>query len=121
MPKPGEHKTVQARILTYAEAIGWTVVPREEAEQRRGFDPAVPTADRAKNRSLFFDDRLDAKVREFNPCYAEAEGALLGQFRHLHTDIYGNRDRLINRAAYIATYCGKEIKKSLSRYLLRLD
>ncbi|MCK6406468.1 MAG: HsdR family type I site-specific deoxyribonuclease [Rhodocyclaceae bacterium] len=92
MPTPGEHKTVQARILGYAEAIGWTIVSREAAEQRRGFDPAVPPADRAKNRSLFFDDLLDAKVREFNPRYAEAEGALLGQFRHLHTDIYGNRE-----------------------------
>jgi len=75
MPTPGEHKTVQARILAYAEAIGWTLVSREEAEQRRGFDPEVPTADRAKNRSLFFDDLLDAKVREFNPRYAEAVGA----------------------------------------------
>jgi len=92
MPTPGEHKTVQARILEYAEAIGWTLVSREEAEQRRGFDPDVPPADRAKNRSLFFDDLLDAKLREFNPRYAEAEGALLGQFRHLHTDIYGNRE-----------------------------
>lgn len=92
MPTPGEHKTVQARILAYAEAIGWTIVSREEAERRRGFDPEVPPADRAKNRSLFFDDLLDAKVREFNPRYAEAEGALLGQFRHLHTDIYGNRE-----------------------------
>lgn len=92
MPQPTEHKTVQARILEYAEAIGWTVVSREEAEQRRGFDPEVPSADRARNRSLFFDDLLDAKVREFNPRYAEAEGALLGQFRHLHTDIYGNRE-----------------------------
>jgi hypothetical protein len=36
MPIPGEHKTVQARILAYAEAIGWTFVSREEAEQRRG-------------------------------------------------------------------------------------
>jgi len=35
MPIPFEHKTVQARILEYAEAIGWTFVPREEAEQRR--------------------------------------------------------------------------------------
>ena len=92
MATPSEHKTVQARILGYAEAIGWTIVSREEAEQRRGFDPDVPPADRAKNRSLFFDDLLDAKLREFNPRYAEAEGALLGQFRHLHTDIYGNRD-----------------------------
>ena len=101
--KPGEHKTVQARILEYAGAIGWTIVPREEAEQRRGFDPDVPPADRAKNRSLFFDDLLDAKLREFNPRYAEAEGALLGQFRHLHTDIYGNRDfveHLRNRGKY---------------------
>lgn len=24
MPKPGEHITVQARILKYAEAIGWS-------------------------------------------------------------------------------------------------
>ena len=90
--KPGEHKTVQARILTYAEAIGWTFVPREEAEARRGFDPQALPGERAKNRSLFFDDLLDAKVREFNPRYAEADGALLGQFRHLHTDIHGNRN-----------------------------
>jgi type I restriction enzyme R subunit len=103
MPTPGEHKTVQARILEYAEAIGWTFVSRDEAERRRGFEPPspsglrrsgpeVPPGDRAKNRSLFFDDLLDAKVREFNPRYTEAEGALLGQFRHLHADIYGNRE-----------------------------
>jgi len=92
MPTPGEHKTVQVRILEYAEAVGWTVVSPEKAERRRGFDPQVPPADRAKGRSLFFDDLLDAKVREFNPRYAEAEGALLGQFRHLHADIYGNRE-----------------------------
>ena len=91
MPTPGEHKTVQSRILEYAQASGWTFLSREEAERRRGFDPEVPPADRARNRSLFFDDLLDAKVREFNPRYAEAEGALLGQFCHLHTDIYGDR------------------------------
>ena len=92
MPIPREHKTVQARILAYAEAIGWTFVSREDAEQRRGFDPDVPPADRAKNRSLFFDDLLDGMVRAFNPRYAEAEGALLGQFKLLHADIYGNRE-----------------------------
>ena len=47
MPTPGEHKTVQVRILEYAEAIGWTIVSREAAEQRRGFDPDVQPADRA--------------------------------------------------------------------------
>ena len=88
--KPGEHQTVQARILEYAEAMGWTFVSREEAERRRGFDPDVTPADRTKNRSPFFDDLLDAKVREFNSRYAEAEGAHLGAFRHIHSDIRGN-------------------------------
>jgi type I restriction enzyme R subunit len=114
MSKPTEHKTVQARILAYAEEIGWTIVSREEAERRRGFEPqmaqmgtdeesqenhlrksaksAVHRFSDGKGLSLFFDDLLDAKVREFNPRYAEAEGALLGQFRHLHSDIYGNRE-----------------------------
>ena len=104
MPIPSEHKTVQARILAYAEAIGWTLVSREEAEQLRGFDPDVPPKDRAKGRSLFFDDLLDAKVREFNPRYAEAEGALLGRFRHFHADIHGNREfveQLRNRGKFL--------------------
>ena len=96
--RPSEHKTVQARILTYAEAIGWTFVPREQAEQRRGGTPTSPPL------SLFFNDLLDAKVREFNPRYTEDEDTLLGQFRHLHTDIYGNRafvEHLRNRGKFL--------------------
>ena len=107
MPRPGEHKTVQARILEYAEAIGWTFVSREEAEQRRagfptrlglphGGQECPPSAIAGKNAraplSLFLDGVLDAKVREFNPRYAEAAAAVLGQFRHLRTDIYGDRE-----------------------------
>ena len=42
MPIPGEHKTVQTRILTYAQEIGWTYVPRA-AEVRRGFDHSKDT------------------------------------------------------------------------------
>lgn len=41
MLTPSEHETVQARILAYAEAIGWTFVPCEEAEQRRGGAPVL--------------------------------------------------------------------------------
>ena len=37
--KLGEHKTVQARILAYAQKIGWRFVPCTEAEVRRGLDP----------------------------------------------------------------------------------
>ncbi|MCM8623304.1 MAG: HsdR family type I site-specific deoxyribonuclease [Candidatus Accumulibacter sp.] len=120
MPTPDEHKTVQARILGYAEAIGWTFVTREEAERRRGFDPEVPPAERAKNRSLFFDDLLDAKLREFNPRYAEAEGALLGAFRHLHTDIHGNREfveHLRNRGKFF----DREEKRECDLILIDYD
>ena len=110
MPTPSEHKTVQARILKYAEAIGWTFVSREEAEQRRGGTPAP--------LSLFFDDLLDAKVREFNPRYAEAQGLLLGQFRHLHADIYGNREfveHLRNRGKFF------DVDESRERDLILID
>ena len=41
MPKPGEHKTVQSRILQYTHDIGWRIVSRAEAEQRRGFDSSA--------------------------------------------------------------------------------
>jgi type I restriction enzyme R subunit len=33
MSKPNEHKTVQARILAYAQEIGWTFVSREDVER----------------------------------------------------------------------------------------
>ena len=98
MPTPTEHKTVQSRILKYTEAIGWTFVPREQAEQRRGGTPA------SSPLSLFFDDLLDAKVREFNPRYTEAEGALLSQFRQLRTNIHGNQEfveHLCNRGKFL--------------------
>ena len=95
MPTSSEHKTVQARILTYAEAIGWTFVPREQAEHRRGFDPDTPTKDRAKGRSLFFDALLDAKVREFDPRYTEAKDTLPGQFYILSQVLVFLKDYII--------------------------
>ena len=61
------------------------MVSREEAERRRGFDPKVPPADRARNRSLFFDDLLEA-----NP----PSPRLLRTSRHLHPSSHGNRDFL---------------------------
>jgi type I restriction enzyme R subunit len=95
MPKPGEHKTVQARILQYAQDIGWTYVSRAEAEKRRGFDPDAATpGDRARRASPFFGDLLHKQVLAFNPKYKEAEGALVGELTRLKADIYGNRDFL---------------------------
>ena len=52
-----------------------------------------------------------AKAKEFNPKYIEAEGALLGQFRHIHTDIYGNREfvnLLRNKGKF---YCAEEARE----------
>jgi type I restriction enzyme R subunit len=116
MPTPGEHKTVQFRILKYAQEVGWTFVPRTEAEARRG----KLAGDDKPPSSLFFDDLLDAKVREFNSRYAEAEGALLGRFRHLHSDIYGNREFvefLRNRGKFF----DHEDKRERDLILIRYD
>jgi len=49
MPTPGEYKTVEAHIVAYAQEIGWTYVPRCEAENRHGFDH--PRATRAEQGS----------------------------------------------------------------------
>ena len=115
MPTPSEHKTVLTRILEYAEVIGWTMVSREEAERQRGFDPHAPLKERAKDRPLFFDALLDAKVREFNPRYAEAEDVLLSRFRNFHTNIYGKREfvaHLRNRGKFF------DVDAKRERYLI---
>jgi type I restriction enzyme R subunit len=112
MPSPGEHKTVQARILKYAQEIGWTYVPRAEAERRRGFDPDGATPqERARKASLFFGDLLHAQVRAFNPKYKEAEGALVGEFQRFHTDIYGNRDFLQALRNQHKFFCAEESRE----------
>jgi type I restriction enzyme, R subunit len=109
MPVPTEHKTVQARILAYAQEIGWTFVPRAEAELRRGFDPCGATSEeRARRASLYFGDLLHAQVRAFNPLYQEAEGALVGQWQRLATDIAGNRDFLAVLRNQSKFFCAEE-------------
>jgi type I restriction enzyme R subunit len=120
MPKPTEHKTVQARILAYAQEIGWSYVSRGEAERRRGFDPDGVTPEaRARNASLFFGDLLHDRVRAFNPDYREAEGALLGEFRRLSADIAGNRDFLIhlrNQGKFFCAEQNRELDLTLIDY-----
>src|SRR6266508_3869560 len=95
MPPPAEHKTVQARVLKYAQEIGWKFVSRAEAEAQRGFDPDGATPeDRARTASLYFGDLLHSQVVVFNPKYKEAEGALVGEFQRIHAGIAGNREFL---------------------------
>ncbi len=106
---PTEHKTVQARILAYAQEIGWCYVPRAEAEARRGFDPDGATPEeRARTASLYFGDLLHAQVRAFNPKYKEAEGALIGEFQRLNADIAGNCDFLTFLRNQGKFFCAEE-------------
>ena len=90
MSAPGEHKTVQARILRYAQEIGWTFVPRAEAEARHGFKAeGVTLAERSRGASLFFNDTLYAQVKK--------------QARRWRQ---GNRPRTNHRSTRERTCCG---------------
>jgi type I restriction enzyme R subunit len=112
MSKPGEHKTVQARFLAYAQEIGWRYVPRAEAEARRRFDPeGVTPEDCARTASLYFGDLLHDQVRAFNPKYKEAEGALVGEFQRLNADIAGNRDFLTFLRNQGKFFCAEESRE----------
>src|SRR4030066_87900 len=122
MTTPSEHKTVQARILAYAQEIGWRFVPRAEAEMRRGFPPhpsPLPegegmnggereNADEARKASLYFGDLLHAQVLAFNLKYKEAEGALVGEFQRLNADIAGNREFLAYLRNQGKFFCAEE-------------
>jgi type I restriction enzyme, R subunit len=120
MPAPGEYKTVQSRILAYAQEVGWIYVPRDEAERRRGFDTEGATPEeRARKSSLYFGDLLHSQVRAFNPKYKEAEGALVGEFQRFHSDIYGNRDFLSvlrNQHKFFSTEENRELDLTLIDY-----
>jgi type I restriction enzyme, R subunit len=120
MPAPGEYKTVQSRILQYAQGVGWSYVSRADAEARRGFDPDVPALEeRARTASLYFGDLLHAKVREFNPKYKGAEGALVGEFQRLNASIAGNRDFLTylrNQGKFFSAEENRELDLNLIDY-----
>jgi len=101
MPQPSEHKSVQARILKYAQEINWSFVSRSEAEKRRGFDATgVSPKEKAKNASLFFVDTLFEKVKEFNPHFGrglsevEARNDLLRKLNLPLPTIQGNLEFL---------------------------
>jgi type I restriction enzyme R subunit len=120
MPTPGEHKTVQARILQYAQSIGWTYVSQAEAQARRWFDASKEsTAEQAARASIYFDDLLDAQVRKLNPKYSEGPGALVGELRHLKSTIAGNRDflgYLRNTRTFFDKASGRELNLTLIDY-----
>jgi type I restriction enzyme R subunit len=107
--KPSEHKTVQARILRYAEEIGWKLISRKEAEYRRGFGAEDTSAEeRARAASLFFKDLLYAQVQAFNPKYKDAKGEIEGELHRVKADIVGNRHFLQYLRNQGKFYCAVE-------------
>jgi type I restriction enzyme R subunit len=95
MAKPTEHKSVQARILKYANEIGWKIVSQGEAESRRGFDAtAASPREKAKNASRFFIEILFEKVKQFNPKFRDSKEDLLRLLDLPLPNIHGNRDFL---------------------------
>jgi type I restriction enzyme R subunit len=92
MSKPTEHKSVQARILQYANEIGWTIVSQSEAEKRRGFNhSAASPREKAKQASRFFTDTLFEKVKQFNSKYTGSKEDLLRMLDLPLPTIQGNR------------------------------
>ncbi|MGI9067209.1 MAG: hypothetical protein ACR2HX_12510 [Pyrinomonadaceae bacterium] len=87
----------------------WRYVSRAEAELRRGFDADSATAhDSVRPASLYFGDLLHSQILAFNPKYKEAEGALIGIFRRLNSDIAGNRDLLTYLRNSGKFFCAEE-------------
>ncbi|MBP7055680.1 MAG: HsdR family type I site-specific deoxyribonuclease [Candidatus Omnitrophica bacterium] len=90
-----ERTGVQKPILKYAQDLGWEIVSRADAETLRGFNAIGGTVqERAKNSSLFFDDILYQKAKEFNPKLEDKKGELVRKLSVLQNDIKGNRDFL---------------------------
>lgn len=121
MPKPTEHKSVQVRILKYAEEIGWSVISRSKAEQRRGFDPNVASPrEKAKNASRFFTELLFEKVKEFNPMFKDSKEELLRKLNLPLPTIQGNREFL----QYLQgekTFFSKEENREFNLILINYD
>lgn len=61
--RPTEGKTVQALILKYALEIGWTYVPREEAERRRRFLPHSNPLPEDGAREMMEHQLMTAQIR----------------------------------------------------------
>lgn len=121
MPKPTEHKSVQARILKYAEEIGWTIVARSEAEQRRGFDSkGASPREKAKNASRYFSETLFDKVKEFNPNFKSSKEELLRKLDMPLPTIQGNREFLQHLQGE-KTFFSKEENREFNLTLINYD
>lgn len=63
MANPTEYKTVQSRILAYAQEIGWTYLPCEEAERRQRFLPHPNPLPEDGAREMMEHQLMTAQIR----------------------------------------------------------
>lgn len=118
MPNPNEYKSVQSRILKYAEDIGWLVVSRIEAETRRGFDNSKQSPrERALNASRFFTDTLFDKVKQLNPKFKDTKEELLRKLDLPLSTIHGNRD-FLSYLQGVKTFFSKEENREFNLILI---
>lgn len=121
MPKPSEHKSVQARILKYAEEIGWIFVTRSKAEERRKFNATgISPREKAKNASRFFVDTLFEKVKEFNPKFKDSKEELLRKLNLPLPTIHGNRD-FLQHLQGVKTFFSPEENREFNLVLINYD
>jgi type I restriction enzyme R subunit len=118
MAKPTEHKSVQSRILKYANEISWTIVCQGDAENRRGFDSsAASPREKAKYASRFFTDTIFEKVKEFNPKFEDSKEDLLRLLDLPLPTIQGNKD-FLNYLQGEKTFFSKEEKREFNLILI---
>lgn len=101
-----ERTAVQNPILKYAQDLGWVIVSRSNAENLRGFSPVggqisyeissggASAQVRACYASLFFDNILYQKAKEFNPKLEDTKEELIRKLSILQSSIQGNKDFL---------------------------
>jgi type I restriction enzyme R subunit len=116
-----ENAGVQKPILKYAQDLLWDVVSRSNAEGYRGFAADGATIqDRAKDSSLFFDDILYAKAKEFNPKLEDGKDELVRKLSILPNTIQGNKDFLDYLRGKKTFFCKAE-NRELNLTLIDFD
>jgi type I restriction enzyme R subunit len=83
MKQPTEQKSVQNRIIKYAQEIGWRCVAREESDARRGVGENYKSGP-------YYHDLLDFKLHELNSWLPENYKLPIFSF-----NINGNREMLL--------------------------
>ncbi|NUN10052.1 MAG: HsdR family type I site-specific deoxyribonuclease [Ignavibacteriaceae bacterium] len=118
---PTELTSVQFPILQYVEQIGWSVIPRTDAERRRNFEfSAYTERDKAVNASRFFTDTLFQKVHELNPKFDGKDNDILHLLESLLPNIRGNRDFLNLLRGKLTWFCKSE-NRELNLILIDYD